>query len=228
MIPPKKTKKKPLLLSKNKKDSFSTGISEDFFERIQNEKAFKNRNYLFYLSSLLQRSHGYHLWHRYLTFFRKFKLISLLFRLYSYFLVLLQLGTAFFVVILGFLLLLPILLLGAGLVIFSSLLLYRRENKNMGPILKTQNTLVFFPTRGNELAEGSFFRSHIEEISKRPDSLILIVSPYFWSGKGITGTRFYFLLRKEKENVYMVRKHYYFSLKKAVLNKNPNSLTLIY
>ena len=228
MISRKNTKKKSLLLQKNEKSSFSNSISESFFERIQNEKSFKNRSYLFYRSSLLQRSHGYHLWHQYLTVFRKIKLISLLFRLYSYLLVLLQLGTAFFVVILGFLLLLPFLLLGASIVIFSSLLLYRRENKHMVSILKNQNTLVFFPTHRDELAEGSFFRAHIEELSARHDTSILIVSPYFWSGKGIAGTRFYFLLRKEKENVYIARKHYFFSLKQAVLNKNLNSLTLVY
>ncbi len=230
MISQKNAKKNTLLLprTRNKKSDFSSDSFEKIAERIRNDKTFSHRNYLFYLSSLLQKTQVYHLWHQYLTVFRKFKLISLLFRIYSYLLVLLQLGTAFFIVILGFLILLPILILGAGIVIFSSLLLYRRENKNMKLVLDHQNTVVFFPTRGGELTNGKFWRAHIEELSTRRNTTVLIVSPHFWSGKGITGNRFYFLLRKEKENIYILRKHYYFSLKRVILNEKRSSLAFVY
>ena len=230
MISQKDPKKNTSLLkkTKNNKVSFLSGDSQKINERATNDRAFQNNNYLLYLSSSLQKTPWYHLWHQYLSIFRKFKLISLLFRLYSYLLVLLQLGTAFFVIILGVLMLFPILLLGAGVVIFSYLLLYRRENNNMEPVLKHKNTVIFFPTRGGELADESFFRAHITELSARPNTTILIVSPHFWSGQGITGNRFYFLIRKETENVYILRKHYYFSLKKVVFSQKLCSLTLVY
>ena len=212
----------------NKKSPFPASVSEGIAERIHNDKAFGRRNYLFYLSSLLQKSQIYLLWHRYLDVFRKFRFLSLLFRIYSYLFVLLQLGTAFFVLVVGLLLLLPLLILSAGIVAFSALLLYRRENKSMARILRDQSVVVFFPTRGGELTEGNFWRTHVEALASYQGKTVLIVSPYFWSGKGITGNRFYFLLRKEKENIYILRKHYYFSLKQAVLDKKTNSLTLIY
>ena len=98
----------------------------------------------------------------------------------------------------------------------------------MKHILKNKNVIIFFPTHGDEFSEDAFFRAHIEELSSRCHTTILVVSPYFWSGKGITGNRFYFLLRKEKENVYILRKHYYFSLKKVVFTQKLHSLTLVY
>ena len=213
---------------KNKKSPFPASVSDEIAERIRNDKAFGHRGYLFYLSSLLQKSQIYLLWHRYLDVFRKFRLLSLLFRVYSYLFVLLQLGTAFFVLVVGLLLFLPLLILSAGIVAFSALLLYRRENKSMARILEGQNVIVFFPTCGGELTSGDFWRSHVETLASRQGTAVLIVSPYFWSRKGIVGNRFYFLLRKEKEKIYILRKHYYFSLKQAVLDKKTNSLTLIY
>ncbi len=203
-------------------------LSDRLAERVHTERSLANRNYFLYLSSLLQKTQIYGFWQRYLDIFRKFRLISLLFRIYSYLLVLLQLGTAFFVIVLGLLILLPLVLLGASTVAFSALVFYRRENKRMHRALEGQKTVVFFPTLGGELDTESLWRAHVEELSQRKNTTVLIVSPHFWLGKGLTGKRFYFLLRKEAQNVYILRKHYYFSLRRAVLDKNKASLTLVY
>ncbi|MBO4979235.1 MAG: hypothetical protein J6D16_02385 [Clostridia bacterium] len=203
-------------------------LSEQLAERIHAERGLANRNYFLYLSSLLRKTQIYRFWRRYLDVFRKFRLISLLFRIYSYLLVLLQLGTAFFIIILGFLILLPLVLLGATTVAFSALVFYRRENQRMRLLLKGQRIVVFFPTLGGELDVGTLWRAHIEELSLKENTTVLIVSPHFWLGKGLTGKSFYFLLRKEAQNVYILRKHYYFSLRRAVLDKNRALLTLIY
>ena len=227
-ILPARTSRKKSTFSKAGTAADDRGVSAKLSERIRNDKALANRNYLSYLSFLLQKTQGYHLWHQYLDVFRKFRLLSLLFRIYSYLLVLLQLGTAFFVLVIGLMLLLPILIFGAAVVIFSALLLYRRKNKSMAHTLKDQNTVIFFPSRDGELIHGDFWRAHIEDLSSRQNTTVLIVSPHFWSGKGITGNQFYFLLRKEKENVYILRKHYFFSLRQEVLEKAPRSLAFVY
>ncbi len=196
--------------------------------RARTDALLNKRNYFSYLSSLLQKTQFFHVWRYYTGLLRKFKLVSLLFRLYSYLLVLLQFGTAFFVIVLGILLLLPLLVLSVGSVIFSALLLYRRENKRLASLLKEKRVTVFFPTRDGELERGEFWKVHIQELSEREDNAVLIVSPFFWSGKGMTSNRFYLLLRQEKENVYLLRKHYYFSLRRSILDKMRNSLALIY
>ncbi|MBE6662142.1 MAG: hypothetical protein E7606_02530 [Ruminococcaceae bacterium] len=196
--------------------------------RARTETLLNKRNYFSYLSSLLQKTQFFHVWRYYTGLFRKFKFVSLLLRLYSYLLLLLQFGTAFFVIVLGILLLLPLLVLSVGSVIFSALLLYRRENKRLASLLKEKRVTVFFPTRDGELERGDFWKAHIQELSEQEDNAVLIISPFFWSGKGMTSNRFYLLLRKEKENVYLLRKHYYFSLRRAILDKMRDSLALIY
>ena len=203
-------------------------MSPALFARAHTDALLSKRNYISYLSSLLQKTQFFHVWRYYTGIFRKFKLFSLLLRLYSYLLILLQFGTAFFVIVLGLLLLLPLLIFSVGSVLFSALLLYRRKNKSLAFLMQKKRVIVFFPTRDGELEHGDFWKAHINELSEQEETAILIVSPFFWSAKGLTGRRFYLLLRKEKENVYLLRKHYYFSLRRTILDKTRNALALIY
>ncbi len=228
MKPQKSSARSKPPLHRTSHKPFFSSQADELSERVRADKLLASRNYFLYLSSLLQRSQLYHLWRHYLNVFRKFRLVSILFRIYSYLLVLLQLGTAFVVIVIGILILLPILLLSAGCVIFSALLLYRRENKSMEHILSDKRVAVFFPTRDGEFGSANFWKAHIEDLAERQNTAVLIVSPFFWSGKGLSAKRFYFLLRKEKNNVYLLRKHYYFSLKRAILEKKRDSLALIY
>ena len=212
------------------KSSFQKSLPSHLYERARNELLLRNPNYILYLFSLLRRSQLYHLWNGYLVVFRKFRLVSLLLRLYSYLLLLVQFGTAFFVIALALLLLIPTALIGAVCVIFSALLLYGRKNRHMEQKLSGKDILVFFPSRDGEFQNGQFWRKNIDDLACKTDkpNTILVVSPFFWSFRGVFGRSPYVLVREEKPNVYLLRKHYYFSLGKKVLLKNKNSLTLIF
>ena len=226
MIFPQKTTTN--LLSETKHNiSVKPPFSNKLYERFRNEKLLSNKNYFLYLFSLLQKTQLYLLLRRSVDFFRKFKLVSLLFRIYSYLLVLLQVSTALFFIVLGVLLLIPVLLISGGCLVFSALLLYRKENKRMKKSLDGKTIIVFFPTRDGEFERGCFWKTHTQEVAKKPNTVVLIVSPFFWSGKGLNNRHFYPLIRKENENLYILRKHYYFSLKQNIL-KNKHSLILIY
>ena len=220
---PKRRLTKNKILSKN-------GISSHFDERARNDALQKSSNYILYLSSILRQTQTYHLWSRYLAVFRKFRLVSLLIRLYSYLLLLLQFGTAFFFIAIALVLLIPVAIVSAGCVLFSALLFYGRKNRYMEHKLKDKKVYVFFPTRDGEFQNGRFWKANIAELSNKQDhtSAVLVVSPFFWSFKGIFDTSPYFLIREERKNIYLIRKHYYFSLRKKVLSKNEQLLTLIY
>ncbi len=218
-------------LSKNfSRTVIPNSLPPRFSERARNEQLLRNPNYVSYLSSLLKRSQLYHLSNSYLAFFRKFKLVSILIRVYSYLLLLLQFGTAFFVIVVALVLLLPIALLSAGCVLLSALLFYDRKNRYMEQKLNGKNIFVLFPTRDGEFQTGHFWRKNIQELAKMKDgqNTVLVVSPFFWSFRGVFNRSPYFLVREEKQNVYLIRKHYYFSLRKKVLLNNKHLLTLIY
>lgn len=229
-IPGQKTNRKSILYKKNSKKLYSSTSSPLLCERARNEMLLRNPDYFLYLSSLLKRSQLYHILNSYLTVFRRFRLVSVFLRLYSYLLLLLQFGTAFFVIVVTFLLLIPVALVGIGCVIFSALLFYGRKNRYMEKELSGKNIFVFFPMRDGEFLTGQFWRTNIDQLSQNNDgkNVILVVSPFFWSFNGVFERSPYFLLREEKKNIYLIRKHYYFSLQKKVLFQNKHSLTLIF
>ena len=228
MIPPHN---RPSILRTSRKKSEPPGgfnAAESLFERTRNSKALAAKSYPVYLFSSLQKTQVYRLWRRYLELFRRFRLVAILFRIYSDLLVLLQFGTAFFFLAVAILLLVPLLAVGSCFVVFSALLLYRRENERMKQALKDKRVTVYFPTLGGELSEGILWRAHVDELSTCPNAAILVVSPHFWSGQGVYDDRFYLLLRREKDNLYLLRKHYFFSLKRAVLDKKSSDITFVY
>ena len=218
------------LLKRFSRNVIPRSLPPRFIERVRNEQLLRNQNYVLYLSSLLKRSQLYHLLSGYLSVFRKFKLVSILIRLYSYLLLLLQFGTAFFVIVIALVLLIPIALLSIGCVLLSALLFYDRKNRYMAQKLNERNVFVLFPTRDGEFQTGRFWRKNIEELSKIKEgkSTVLVVSPFFWSFRGVFDHSPYFLIKEEKQNIYLIRKHYYFSLRKKVLSHNEHLLTLIY
>ena len=219
------------VLSKRKpKTIYTNTVPPHLCERARNEMLLRNPDYVTFLSSLLRRSQLYHLWNSYLVVFRRFRLVSILIRLYSYLLLLLQFGTAFFFIAVTLVLLLPIALVGAGLVTVSALLFYGRKNRYMERELSGKNIFVLFPMRDGEFRSGQFWRTNIDELAKSRNgqNAVIVVSPFFWSFRGIFDRSPYFLVRAEKPNIYLIRKHYYFSLRKKVLYKNKHSLTLIF
>jgi len=74
---------------------------------------------------------------------------------------------------------------------------------------------ILFPPKGNAFSPPSYFLSLIHDISKIPNTLIIIVSPYWLSSYGTSNNKkFFFILRQDAQNVVIVRRHYYFSLKR--------------
>ena len=112
----------------------------------------------------------------------------------------------------------------------SALFFYDRKNRHMERMLSGKKVFVFFPTRDGEFQTGRFWRKNIDQLAKMKDgqNTVLVVSPFFWSFRGVFDRSPYFLVKEEKQNIYLIRKHYYFSLRKKVLSKNKQLLTLIY
>ncbi len=206
----------------------ANGFPQEFTDRIRQSEHLGKPEYFSYLYSLLRRTQVYTVWERAINYFRRFRLVSLLFRTISYLTLLVQFGTAFFFAALVILILLPVILLGALGILFSAIALYRVENRKMKRLLDAKEIVVFFPTREGEFGKGRFWSGNLSDIATRKNTIVLIVSPFFWSGRGFCHGNFYFLGRKETENIYILRRHYYFSLYRRVLDNKEGSVAFVY
>lgn len=153
---------------------------------------------------------------RFWSFFKAFRTVALAFRITTAVFLFLETGTLFLLSAAVLLVLLPIVALTLMGCILIAALRSRKANRQMRKILSGKRVYVKIPT-AEDLTKYS-----IANRSENVPCIYLVVSPYWVSSKGIhEGGRFYFTVRKEAPNVYLVRRYYFFSLKKHVLDKCP-------
>ena len=87
---------------------------------------------------------------------------------------------------------------------------------------------ILVPPSKAALAEGSFFRANACAMAAEKGVTVLVVSPYLLSARGLGGRGGYFTARKEADGLYLVRKHYFFILRRRVLDTLKCPTTLIY
>ena len=57
---------------------------------------------------------------------------------------------------------------------------------------------------------------------------VLVVSPYLISRRGLGGTGGFLTARKEGEEVFLLRRHYYFLMRQRVLDSFAGEVTVVY
>lgn len=180
-----------------------------------------------YLSLKIKRASMVESLKRASGYFRKFRVFSAVMRaIYS---VAAIIGTgAFFIFISGTLLfLIPIaLIFGLSLYIYS--MLRRKEAlKKISLLIKNKDVYILFAPRGRPFEKGSCFMSTVKILSEKK-GYVIIVSPYFVSGKGFLYDRFYPVARFESSNICIIRKYAFFALRSRILSAEASRASYIY
>ena len=96
-------------------------------------------------------------------------------------------------------------------------------------LLAHKRIFVFFPPKKRALSPDSYFSGMVEELSKKSDHICIVVSPHFWRNRGLFGNKKpYRFSRVEHERILLVRRQYYFMLKKNIFNEYANDIIEIY
>ena len=199
-----------------------------FSVRAEHSVLSESRNFLEFLQKFIQGTRLFGIWERYIKYFRRFRIITTVFRVTPWILLAISTNTLLYVVAVVAVFLIPLVLLGLLSLIGSALLRYRGINEQMADKLRDRTVYVLFPLRGGEFASGSFWRANARDLAARDASSVIVVSPYLISPRGLTDGNFYFNVRTEDEDIFLVRRHYFFSLRKNVLTRCVGRLILIY
>lgn len=168
----------------------------------------------------LLQARPYRLWLSVWTYIRRLRAISLLLRLIGWILTALQAGTLVLLTAAVLFAVLPVLAALAAGILLAALLDTRQSLRRIQKRLDSRYVYVFFGS-GGQFGEGN-----IRELSKMQNTAVLVVSPFWISSKGLGKSRFYLNLRQESEHLYLIRRYFYFSLRKRVLK--PTSTALVY
>lgn len=215
-------------MKRNKATPISEKSNTAFFEKARYCAHAEQKNLFLFSLGLFRNSRFYQIWERSARYMRRFRMVSTAFRIFPWILLLISTNTLLYAVAAMLLFLLPFVLLTLLSLVASALIRYKKINQRMQSLLSDQTVYVLFPERSREFSFGSFWRGNAIDLAKRENAFVLIVSPFFLSPRGLLHHSFYYNVRMEKNNIFLVRRHYFFSLKKHVLESRNQPSIFIY
>ena len=154
---------------------------------------------------------------RVVTFFRRLRVVRIVLTILTF-----LLASAFFVT------LIPLLFVALAVALLSVMLTAKSMNLQMQSTLSGKHIYVFIPQDDVTLDEDSFMANCAKDMAKHPNTAVLVVSPHLLSVKGLGGHGLYFTARRESQNLYLIRKSYFFILRRHVLRSVDPHATMIF
>ena len=182
-------------------------------ESARNRKLVSHRFFLGFAYDALTHTPLYTHWQAFLSLLRRFRAVAFFLRVLTVIFTIIETGTLVLLTTAVFLVILPLataLMLG---ILITALLESRRTNRQLTQWLDGKRIYVLFLSA----RENPFLEQNATLLSKDEGTAVIVVSPYLLSPCGLRKGGFYCTARRESENVYLIRKYYYFSLRKHVL-----------
>lgn len=158
----------------------------------------------------VREARPYRFWQRILTYVRRVRMISFAVRILGYLFAILQTGTLVLLTTALFFIVLPILCTVVVVLLLTTFLDVRKSRRRMEREIGERCVYVFFNL-------GSFGAETAIELAKGEDRICLSVSPYWLTADGHRGNRFYLNVRREDEHFFLIRRYFFFHIRKKIL-----------
>lgn len=175
-------------------------------------KRFARKSYILFLFDTVMSTRGFELWDGVVGVFRRFRLISTTLRIAAVIISAIETGAAFILAAGIALALSPAILLFLTAVTLDSAISGLGAVKEIRRIAADGAVTFVFPPRGalgRDRAPGGYG-------SLALSGTVIIVSPYLISARGDGGRGGYSSLRRERENVYIIRRRMYFVIRRRL------------
>ncbi|MBE6593763.1 MAG: hypothetical protein E7642_07205 [Ruminococcaceae bacterium] len=200
-----------------------------FLHQARRENTFSQEAFFSYFRHALKNASLFRGYSQIINTVRHLTFITTTIQVVLFLLTILKSGVIFLISTSAFIVSLPFMILLSGIGAFLTLLGSKKATRINKPILKGKNVCVFFPAKRSMLRQGSYFSGFVSSMSKRPNTVCVVVTQGFFFSRGITGKRKYFFTsRVDADNIIIVRKHYYFKLKNKIIKQYSADLTEIY
>lgn len=188
------------------------------------EDCFKANNYFSFLLSKVKRKNFYSWFEKFSKYFRNSLWVTRIFRygllIYQY----LQAGAFFIIYAAVFVLLIPITLATSLVTLIVTLALRDRNRRTL--IKQIDKNVVFLIPSSKD----AFDRIEIEQaLAKHEGETVLLVTPFFFNKTGIgDDKRMFVCYRRERENVYIMRRYFFFYFRKRIRREQTYNIEEIY
>ena len=213
--------------AKRKRGLDPQGAAREKMQRAAREAAarrahhYRRSSYWRYLFESMMESLPIRIISKLLTYLRRLRVIQIVAT------VLTAIGTIALVAVVSAALL-PFIIAGSLMLAIGASLRSRHMNRVLRHTLEGKHLRVFFPPRGASWEPDSFFMRQAHAMAAEAGVAVVIVSPYSISRRGAGKKRFYFTARRDGENLYVVRRHYFFTFRKKVMDVVDPNVTVVY
>ena len=159
----------------------------------------------------------YRLWMQGISYLRRLRTVSLLLRLIRWIFAVLQAGTLVILSTAILFVLLPLLLLSLSGLLIITLLDMGKSLKKLKIALEGKRVTVFFSL-------GRVAHDTACEMASDPNTAVMIVSPFWFSGAGPTERKFFLNLYRDRDGILWVRRYCYLSLKRRLPETSERTL----
>jgi len=189
-------------------------------ETAMNAKRFHSRSYISFLARIVMDSSLFGFLARIVAYLRRLQVVRIVATVLT-----VVLTTA--VVSAVYVAALPFLIAATAVGLVIACLTSRAMNRIMRRELTGRRVRVFVAPDRLSLNRDSLYLRNLQAMAEEGVSVIL-VSPSTFSMKGLGGRGPYFTARREAAGLYIVRKHYFFMLRRRVLDEVCESVTVVY
>lgn len=205
-------------------------ISKLWRTETRHASLMNSRSYVRYVISLVKSTSVWGVIEKGISHFRKFRLLSAILRTATKIAVLAESGVAFVAWISVSLFTLPFIAVISLASFLVAILKSRTAIKHFEEKLKDRKVYILFASskqlRKNRGRDG-FLAKNAEDLAL-DGSVVFIVSPYSFVRHGVGGSGFYVTAREEKKNIYMVRRNFFFMLRKSVIERVASDTVTMY
>ncbi len=200
-----------------------------FRKSADREFMFAKKSYISFVWSSLMHTSFFNIYRKILNYVRKYafitttlKIVSLMFVFVEAIVLIIISTSAFIASILATVLVSHILML-------LGLFTRKKQNIRNREILTDKNIVIFFPPKERAFDEDSYFKYLVSDSAKDENNISIVVSPYLIKSTGLfTSKKPYHSARCDGDRVLLVRRSYYFTLRKKIIDEVALSVTEIY
>lgn len=203
-----------------KKDiqSNSRKVKGEWNDKVKNRHRYSKKTWFGFFFSTITNSSLFSLVYKIARWIKKITFISTLAFIIKTVFAIISTSAVFIFLLLGFVLILPVILIGAMVALIHTIFSFKKYNAMLKNEIKDKKVLVFLPDRDENIGENSYFRRMIKDSCDK-NTIVIFVTPFFFSSKGVGGNGGFLTCRKENDNTYIVRRRYFFIFKRKVLNE---------
>jgi hypothetical protein len=189
-----------------------------FSDICASQRAMEAESYTKYIYFGVKDSSAYSIWMRILTYFRRFRLASTIIRIATWIVTLIQSSALLIVSTAVFVVTVPLLIIASITMGIAALIHSTSLNRRFSALAQGKKIYVFFPSAAQRTVGYSVVRETAHQLAKNKNNLVFIVSPYNFSSYILGNKQPYMTSKSLSNNIYCIRKHYFFTLRKKVLS----------